>query len=183
MHPSSKENMKRARAIVEQKFGKYEQGQVILDFGGRDRNHKVNKSSGYTGIWKDVYKDYFVSDLQSGDNVTHVQPGPYELPFEDNSIDIIVSGQTLEHVHNPFRAVHELTRVLKPGQFMYLIAPSAGPTHDNPDCWRFYRDSFKAIAQECNLIVVADWIDKGKEWEKRSARWKDHVFVGRKRIK
>ena len=180
MHPSSKENMKRARAIVEKKFGKYEAGQIILDFGGRDRNHKVNKVSGYTEIWKDVYKDYFVSDLQAGDNVTHVMSGPYELPFEDNSLDIILSGQTFEHVHNPFRAAHELTRVLKPGKFMYLIAPSAGPTHDNPDCWRFYRDSFTAIAQECGLKVIADWIDNGKEWEQRSARWKDHVFVGQK---
>ena len=180
MHPSSRDNMAKARKIVEQKFGAYKKGQSILDFGGRDRNHRVNKVSGYTEIWKDVYKDYFVSDLQPGDNVTHVMSGPYELPFEDNSLDIILSGQTFEHVHNPFRAAHELTRVLKPGHFMYIIAPSAGPTHDNPDCWRFYRDSFKAIAEECGLKVIADWIDDGKGYEERSARWKDHTFVGQK---
>ena len=180
MHPSSRENMKRARKIVEDKFGSFEKDQVILDFGGRDRNYKVNPESGYTEIWKDVCKDYFVSDLKAGDNVTHVMAGPYELPFEDDSLDIIVSGQTFEHVHNPFRAAAEMKRVLKPGHFMFIIAPSAGPTHDNPDCWRFYRDSFKAIAQECELKVIADWIDDGRKWEERSARWKDHVFVGQK---
>ena len=36
-----------------------------------------------------------------------------------------------------------------------------------------------AIAEESGLRVIADWIDNGN-WEERSARWKDHVFVGQK---
>ena len=178
MHPSSKENMKRARKIVEDKFGKYKKGQTILDLGGRDI--KAGQDRTYRPFWDDVCAEYFIADINKGGNVTHLMPAPYELPLEDNSVDIVVSGQTFEHIHNPFRAAAELTRVLKPGKFMYIIAPSAGPTHDNPDCWRFYRDSFKAIANECGLKVIADWIDNGKNWEPRSARWKDHVFVGRK---
>ena len=107
-------------------------------------------------------------------------PGPYTIPLEDESVDLVVSGQTLEHVKNPFRSVTEMTRVLKTGSHIILIAPSAGPRHDSIDCWRFMHDSFKAIAEECGLKVVLDYVDTGP-WEERSARWKDHVFIGKKK--
>jgi len=187
VHPSSRENMKRARDLLGSRLGS---GLTILDLGGR--NIKPGQDRTYRPIFEDVCENYYIADINEGGNVTHKMPGPYELPFEDNSIDFIVSGQTFEHIYNPFRAAAELTRVLKPEHYMVIIAPSSGPTHDNPDCWRFYRDSFKAIAKECDLKVIADWIDDGKEWEQssdaqwispgveRSARWKDHVFIGQK---
>ena len=174
MHPSSRENMRHARNIINKHLGN---DLTILDLGGR--NIKPGQDRTYYPQFEDICKNYYIADINSGGNVTHVMPGPYELPFEDNSIDLVVSGQTFEHIHNPFRSTHELKRVLKPKCFMIIIAPSSGPTHDNPDCWRFYRDSFKAIAQECELNVIADWIDNGN-WEPRSERWKDHVFVGQK---
>ena len=186
MHPSSRHNMNLARSKINDDLGN---DLTILDLGGRDI--KAGQDRTYYPQFSDICKEYHICDINPGGNVTHVMKGPYELPFEDNSIDLVVSGQTLEHVHNPFRSVAELTRVLKQGHYMIIIAPSSGPTHDNPDCWRFYRDSFKAIALECNLKVIADWIDDGKKWEKspdaqwnkgeeRSARWKDHTFVGQK---
>jgi SAM-dependent methyltransferase len=186
MHPSSRYNMNLARSKINDDLGK---DLTILDLGGRDI--KAGQDRTYYPQFSDICKEYRICDINPGGNVTHVMKGPYELPFEDNSIDLVVSGQTLEHVHNPFRSVAELTRVLKTGHYMIIIAPSSGPTHDNPDCWRFYRDSFKAIALECNLKVIADWIDDGKKWEnspdaqwnkgeERSARWKDHTFVGQK---
>ena len=175
MHPSSRENMNRARALLGSRLG---DNLTILDLGGRDI--KPGQDRTYYPHFKDICENYYIADINEGGNVTHVMKGPYELPFEDNSIDLVVSGQTFEHIHNPFRATAELKRVLKPKCFMIIIAPSSGPTHDNPDCWRFYRDSFKAIAQECELNVIADWIDDGRGWEERSARWKDHVFVGQK---
>jgi SAM-dependent methyltransferase len=186
MHPSSRYNMNLARSKINDDLGK---DLTILDLGGR--YIKAGQDRTYYPQFSDICKEYRICDINPGGNVTHVMKGPYELPFEDNSIDLVVSGQTLEHVHNPFRSVAELTRVLKTGHYMIIIAPSSGPTHDNPDCWRFYRDSFKAIALECNLKVIADWIDDGKKWEnspdaqwnkgeERSARWKDHTFVGQK---
>ena len=179
--------MKRARQLLGNRLGS---DLTILDLGGR--NIKTGQDRTYRPIFEDICKNYYIADINEGGNVTHIMPGPYELPFEDNSIDFIVSGQTFEHIYNPFRAAAELTRVLKPDHFMVIIAPSSGPTHDNPDCWRFYRDSFKAIAEECKLKIIADWIDNGEEWKnrpdaqwispgvERSARWKDHVFIGQK---
>jgi SAM-dependent methyltransferase len=42
------------------------------------------------------------------------------LPFRDNSIDIVVSLQVLEHVRNPQAMLKETFRVLRPGGFFYL---------------------------------------------------------------
>jgi SAM-dependent methyltransferase len=173
MHPSSVENMKRARDLLGSRL---QSNLTILDVGGRNINAQDRS---YRDIFKDKCASYFIADINPGPNVTHVMPGEYTLPFEDNSIDLIVSGQTLEHVRNPFRSVAEMTRVLKKDHYIILIAPSTGKYHDNPDCWRFMDDAFKAIAAEVGLKVVADWVDLNAP-DERSRRWSDHVFVGQK---
>ncbi|MGW6708935.1 bifunctional 2-polyprenyl-6-hydroxyphenol methylase/3-demethylubiquinol 3-O-methyltransferase UbiG [Streptomyces sp. NPDC054956] len=38
-----------------------------------------------------------------------------ELPFEDESFDVVTAGQCLEHVPDPYGVVAELCRVLRPG--------------------------------------------------------------------
>lgn len=175
MHPSSIANMKRCREHLNEYIGK---DLIILDVGGRAL--VADKDRSYRPIWEDVAEKYLIADLVAGVNVDLPMPGPYTLPLEDETIDLVVSGQTLEHVKNPFRSVAEMTRVLKTGSHIILIAPSTGPRHDSIDCWRFMDDSFKAIAEECGLEVVLDYIDTGP-WEQRSARWKDHVFIGKKK--
>jgi SAM-dependent methyltransferase len=42
------------------------------------------------------------------------------LPLVDNSIDLIVSLQVLEHVQNPGLVIGEAFRVLKPGGYIYI---------------------------------------------------------------
>ena len=174
MHPSSYHNMKVARAKIQHDLGT---DLTILDLGGRDI--KVDRDRSYKTVFSDICKDYYIADIAEAPNVTHLMSHPYQIDLPDNSVDLVVSGQTFEHIKNPFRSAAELTRVLKKGHYMVLIAPSAGKVHDVIDCWRYYPDSFKAIAEESGLRVIADWIDNG-DWEERSARWKDHVFIGQK---
>lgn len=164
-------NMERVKAKYLQHVGPESR---ILDVGGRGRKHDRS----YGKLFMNA-SEYSVADIVSGPGVTHVMPGPYSLPFADNTFDLVVSGQTLEHVNNPFRSVEEMTRVLKINGFIVLIAPSAGPRHDKQDCWRFMDDAFRAIAEETGLKVVADWITKNAS-DERSRKWKDHVFVGQK---
>jgi SAM-dependent methyltransferase len=166
--------MQRSRDLLGKRL---EKDLIVLDVGGRDI--KANQDRSYRSIFGDVVKEYYIADIQSGANVTHVMTGEYELPFEDNSIDLVVSGQTLEHVKNPFRSVIEMTRVLKPGGYIILIAPSSGKRHDFRDCWRFMDDAFSAIAEEAELETIVDYVDREAP-DERSQRWNDHVFVGRK---
>ena len=172
MHPSSLNNMKLVRSKY---LTDLKPGLKILDVGGRG----LNSDRSYRRIFEDLKPEYFIADIAEGDGVTHVMSGPYSLPFETSSIDLIVSGQTLEHVKNPFRLVNEMKRVLKKGCLMVIIAPSSGPKHDSIDCWRFMNDAFAAIAEETKLTVIADWIDRSAG-DERSRRWADHIFVGQK---
>jgi SAM-dependent methyltransferase len=179
MHPSSLKNMRKVR---EKYLSFLSNNLTIVDIGGRGLDMsrpwmKGQEDRSYYDIFRDLEPTYHIADIEPGPGVTHVMPGPYSLPFEDNSIDLIVSGQMLEHCKNPFRSVAEMRRVLKPGCYMVLIAPSTGKRHDAIDCWRYMDDSFKAIAEEVELKVIADWIDRCTHND-RSDMWQDHVFVG-----
>jgi len=47
-----------------------------------------------------------------------------ELPFEDSSFDCVTCIEGLEHLENPFQAVRELARVLRPGGALVLSVPN-----------------------------------------------------------
>lgn len=46
------------------------------------------------------------------------------LPFSDESFDVVVSTEVIEHTPNPRRAISELCRVLKPGGILIVTVPS-----------------------------------------------------------
>lgn len=175
MHPSSLDLMREAKAKIRHALPP---GPSVLDVGGRSTSEKDRS---YRDLWPDASL-YWVVDLEEGPNVNEVMGNPYRI-MADN-FDVVVCGQTLEHVANPFRLVAEMVRVLNPGGYVILIAPSAGYVHRDPiDCWRFYPDAFQAIADEVGLETVADWIYKGDSGGGRGRLWDDHVFVGRKPCK
>lgn len=47
-----------------------------------------------------------------------------DMPFENNTFDFIVSSEVIEHTENPYRAVPEFYRVLKPGGILALTVPN-----------------------------------------------------------
>jgi SAM-dependent methyltransferase len=178
MHPSSKLNMQKA---IDSLFPPGSLALLdsldIVDVGGR--NIKPGQDRSYKHMFGAMCRNYYIADIAEGPNVTHQMLEQYTIPFDDNTIDLVVSGQTLEHVKNPFRLVADMRRILKPGGNMILIAPSAGKRHDTIDCWRFMDDGFKAIAEECEIEVLYDHVDRTAP-DERSARWADHIFIGRK---
>lgn len=146
----------------------------VVDIGSYDVNGSykqffLHPSWQYTGV-----------DLAKGPNVDVVLESPYRLPFESFSVDVIVSGQAFEHVEYFWCSWLEMVRVLKPGGFIFLLAPSRGPEHSYPqDCWRFYPDAYRALAKYANvelLQVSTDWEPHPSE---DSAAWGDTVGVFR----
>ena len=172
MHPSSIENMKRVRERYLGYLGEVKTPRAA-DVGG------IGKS--YSSLFEDLTDlQWTVCNIQEHKLVDVVMPGPYTIPVEDETFDLVVSGQMLEHCANPFKSVAEMTRVLKTGARLVLIAPSAGPYHAPPDAWRFLEDAFKFISEDVgNLRTVADWIDRDAP-DERSRKWQDHIFVGEK---
>ncbi len=47
------------------------------------------------------------------------------LPFHDKSVNVLFFNHVLEHVPDPYGALEELARVLKPGGWLYLATPNA----------------------------------------------------------
>jgi len=46
------------------------------------------------------------------------------LPFKDNSFDIVISSDVIEHTDDPFKATDELIRVLKPKGLLCVTVPN-----------------------------------------------------------
>lgn len=65
--------------------------------------------------------DYITGDIESP--LAKVKMDIHEIPFEDDSIDIIFCNHVLEHVDNDMKALSEMKRVLKPGGWAILQVP------------------------------------------------------------
>lgn len=61
-----------------------------------------------------------------------------ELPDPDSSWDLVICLHTLEHCPEPARAIREMSRVLRPGGWLYIVVPrELGPSHDPCHNWCF----------------------------------------------
>lgn len=55
-----------------------------------------------------------------------------DMPFEDNSFDVVLCTEVLEHLPYPELAIKEFSRILKKDGIMILTAPFASLTHFAP---------------------------------------------------
>jgi SAM-dependent methyltransferase len=81
----------------------------------------------------------------------------YSYPVEDNTFDIVFSGQVMEHVKNIWKWMDELKRITKPGGLIINILPVSWPYHVAPevvDCWRIYPDGMKALMEDKELEIL-----------------------------
>lgn len=151
MHKSSLQNMS---AVIGRVFADSAEAgkRTVLDVGSSSLNGAYrplfcNDNWAYTGL-----------DICMGPNVDVVAEDPYNWPIMNGQFDLVVSGQTIEHVEFFWLSMLEIRRVLKPGGFLFLVAPSRGPQHRHPvDCWRFYPDGFAALAKWAGMELL--WVN------------------------
>jgi GT2 family glycosyltransferase/2-polyprenyl-3-methyl-5-hydroxy-6-metoxy-1,4-benzoquinol methylase len=149
MHQSSYSIITRFRDLVEKHF---QNDKIrILDVG----------SYGVNGTYKEIFSDtnrfnYLGLDVTPGPNVDYVPQEPYCWPeLENESFDVIISGQAFEHIEFPWLIVEEMSKKLKKNGLICIVAPSRGPEHKYPvDCWRYYPDGFRALAKWVGLEVL-----------------------------
>jgi SAM-dependent methyltransferase len=135
MHPSAMNSGK----LFFDTYAKYKNEGTIVDIGSQNVN----------GSLKSVCPDrfnYIGVDFQKANNVDVVIDDPYKLPFEDQSIDIVVSSSCLEHCEFFWLTWLEILRIIKSDGLIYINVPSSGEYHAYPvDCWRFRIDSALAL--------------------------------------
>ena len=101
--------------------------------------------------------------------------------YSDESYDAVVLDNILEHVPDPFRAVAEVRRILKPGGVCVSATPFIVRIHEVPDdYWRFTRDGLKLLFRDFSSVDVLGWgnritVDSTLWWGwldcKRTKRW------------
>ena len=144
----------------------------VIDIGSYDVNGSYKQFFQQPG-WR-----YTGVDLAAGPNVDVVLSSPYRLPLPSHSADVIVSGQAFEHIEFFWLTWLEMSRVLKPGGMIFLLAPSRGYEHRYPqDCWRFYPDAYRALASYGGLQLLEVTTDWEPHRDPDSAPWGDTVGV------
>lgn len=152
----------------------------ILDVGSYDVN----------GTMKPIFEkgQYVGLDMEEGPNVDIVGVS-HDIPFKEEEFDIVISSSCFEHDDMFWISFQEMCRVLKPGGYMYIQAPSNGPYHGWPgDNWRFYIDSWKSLEKwgkklGYEIELVEHYIDETTPHapEEGMRIWNDSVGIYRKK--
>lgn len=65
------------------------------------------------------------------------QSDVYELPFEDNSFDLVYAAEIIEHLIDPERAMREIHRVLKKGGCYVMTVPNEHAAEIREHLWKW----------------------------------------------
>lgn len=110
-------------------------------------------------------------------NFTITSKNEYSYPIPDNTYDIVLSGQVLEHVKKVWLWMKELSRICKKGGHVITINPVSWEYHEAPvDCWRVYPEGMKALYDEAGLKVILS-VFEGLEDVDNSV---DTITIGKK---
>ncbi len=109
-------------------------GLVVLDIGGRIQPYRSLLSGA---------NHYYAIDLAMEGLVDVVATAEY-LPFNSDSVDLILSNDTLQYIENPARAIDEMHRILRPGARLILSTRAMYPEHHD-EFWRFVPNGLRHL--------------------------------------
>ena len=171
MHASSMDNMGRLlEKYITEEYLKNNPKPKLIDFGSAIAEKGQQSYKDLKIVSKFDYKGL---DVYPGENVDIVMEDPYVIPLEDNSADIVISGQAFEHIEFFWLSFLEIVRIAKPKSYIIITAPSGGYVHRYPvDCWRFLPDSMPSLAKWGKVDLIETFIVQGE--------WGDNFGVFRK---
>lgn len=156
MHHSSLECMKKfINDHLSGKSGK------VADIGSLDVN----------GSYRDLFGEnwkYTGVDTFGGKNVDIHLSNQYDWKeIKSSSFDVVVSGQTLEHVEHDGLFVKEIYRILKQGGLCCVIAPSTGPNHATNfyvDYRRYSKDALTGLMKTAGFTIIEAYTNEIPSW-------------------
>lgn len=78
------------------------------------------------------------------------------LPFANQSFEIVVCTEVMEHIPNPSRMLSEISRILVLGGQLYLTTPFLVPEHEAPyDFYRYTRYGLEHLLKQQGFRVAA----------------------------
>ena len=155
---------------------------IVVDLGGRNVNGTLRP------FFERNNMKFICVDIETDPSVDIVVKPGERLPFEDNSIDLIVSTSCFEHDPCFWLTFREMTRIVKKDGYIYVNAPARGKYHAYPgDNWRFFSDAGQALAYWSGIQMGNENVYPVKVIESfhiLDSKWNDFVCIwGRTDIK
>jgi SAM-dependent methyltransferase len=84
-----------------------------------------------------------------------------QLPMADETYDLVLCSQVLEHISDPLAVMREIRRVLKPDGQAWLSAPLFFQEHETPyDYYRYTQFAWHHLAAEAGFSVDSlEWLE------------------------
>lgn len=115
-------------------------------------------------VWHGA-KEYFIKshvdtldiDVDSGATyIADITRNNSEI-IADCKYDVVVMTEVLEHTLNPFLAVDEVYRILKPSGALIMTTPFNFRIHNPlPDCWRFTEHGLRELLKKFTEINIQE---------------------------
>lgn len=138
---------------VEEKLRKIPEGKIILDAGAGEQPYK--KLCSHLKYISQDFGEYDTSEnkealqMQEWNSRTvDILSDIINIPLEDESVDVILCTEVIEHIKNPVLAIKEFSRLLKPDGQLLLTAPNCSLTHMAP---YYFCNGFSRYWYEENL--------------------------------
>ena len=108
---------------------------------------------------------YITADIESP--LAKVKMDIHQIPFKENTFDVVLCNHVLEHVDDDIKALSEINRVLKPGGFAILQVPFFNPVQADT----FEDNSIKDPREREKIFGQNDHVRKyGFDYPKRIER-------------
>ncbi|HPM30080.1 MAG TPA: methyltransferase domain-containing protein [Chryseolinea sp.] len=118
-------------------------GPVLIIGSGDKCEFYKNKFNNCLVINSDVHNQFGVDIVFDAHNI----------PFKDNTFQLVYSSQVLEHTLKPWVVSKEISRVTKTGGFIHTEVPFCFPYHGQPyDFYRFTPGGLRLLFQQCELV-------------------------------
>ena len=103
-------------------------------------------------IKKFEHCNVITSDVHDQFRPDYVFDGHF-IPVADNTFDMVLAAQVIEHTINPWRFCQEMQRVTKIGGLLQIEAPQNYPYHAEPyDFFRFTFTGMRSLFPQCKVI-------------------------------
>ncbi len=110
----------------------------------------------YEWIFEEQVSEYVGVDSHAGAGVDVIAQAE-ALPFEDASFDCLLCSQVLEHANDPYAAMREAWRVLRPGGVAFVSTHGVTNYHPNPD--DYWRWTHTGLARLFDQTGAWAWIE------------------------
>ncbi len=149
----------------------------LITCGPFQKKHTFSRFKMYESIIKESRSIKFLGPVLSishsdklaimiGRDVSEIVKGNYpdvnisNLPYADNSFNLVVSDQVFEHIDDlPSTAMKESLRVCKPGGWVLHTTCFCTAYHGPGDFWRFTAEGLKSLALRCGASVAISKTD------------------------